>query len=327
MKSFKNWEKRFAGSLEQFFNRFFHYVSVKWEHFIKKGNEKVTLMLIPHNQKKILNVHMSIFSIAFFIIMLSVLFIVFFISISTLASTADQMSHFKLQYLKYRANYEDIVDKVNDIYQRIYKTRAEATNLANFFLGQKNWSKMGIGGPDVEKMKDLDPYEQLAEISNNVDSFYSIFVEWNRRQPYMKDLAENWPSRWPFVDGSGVITSPYGLRRHPVRGDILFHTGLDIASFPGALVCATANGVVKFSGWREGYGIAVVIEHPRGIETLYGHLMISLVRVGQVVKKGQTIGKEGATGQVTGPHLHYEIRLNGHWEDPEKFLHLFLEYF
>lgn len=327
MKSFKNWEKRLVNSFEKFFRRTYEILSTKWKQFIKKGNEKVTLMLIPHNQKKIFNVHMSIFSIAFFIITISLLFIVFFISISTLASTADQLSHFKLQYMKYRANYDDIINQINDIYDKFVQTKAESQNLAYFFLGKKNWSQGGIGGPDIEKDKVMDPYEQLEQIKNDAEIYLKIFMEYNNRQPMIKDLARTMPSRWPFVDGSGAITSGFGFRRHPVLGGVMFHTGIDIASFPGALICATADGVVKYAGWREGYGIAVVIEHPRGIETLYGHLMMSLVRPGETVKKGQAIAKEGSTGQVTGPHLHYEVRINGQWVNPEYFLHLYYELF
>jgi murein DD-endopeptidase MepM/ murein hydrolase activator NlpD len=327
MKSFKNWEKRLASSFEKFVRRTFEFISTKWKQFIKKGNEKVTLMLIPHNQKKIFNVHMSIFSIAFFIITISLLFIVFFISISTLSSTVDQLSHFKLQYMKYRANYDDMINQINEIYNKIVEATAESTKLAYFFLGQKNWNQGGIGGPDIEKDKVADPYEQLSVIKEETELFYMLFKEYNNRQPFLEDLAQTLPSRWPFVDGSGSITSGFGFRRHPVLGGVMFHTGVDIASFPGALICATADGVVKFSGWREGYGIAIVIEHPRGFETLYGHLMMSLVRPGEVVKKGQSIAKEGSTGQVTGPHLHYEVRMNGQFINPEYFLHLYFDLF
>ncbi|MFN3411620.1 MAG: M23 family metallopeptidase [Exilispira sp.] len=327
MKSFKNWEKRLASSFEKFLRKSYETLSAKWKMFIKKGNEKVTLMLIPHNQKKIFNVHMSIFSIAFFIITISILFIVFFISISTLSSTVDQLSHFKLQYMKYRANYDDIIAQINEIYDKFLQTKNESSKLAYFFLGKKSWNQGAIGGPDLEKDKLMDPYEQLAQIKEDAELYYKIFKEYNARQPFIKELAQTFPSRWPFVDGSGAITSGFGFRRHPVLGGVIFHTGIDIASFPGALICATADGVVKFSGWREGYGIAIVIEHPRGVETLYGHLMMSLVRPGETVKKGQAIAKEGSTGQVTGPHLHYEVRINGQVVNPEYFLRLYFELF
>ncbi len=327
MKNFKNWEKKVISSVEKFFRRFFEILSMNWKQFIKKGNEKVTLMLIPHNQKKIFNLHMSIFSIAFFIITISVLFVVFFISISTLASTADQLSHFKIQYMKYRTNYDDIINQINDIYEKFVQTKTESKNLAYFFSGKKNWNQGGIGGPDIEKDQVLDPYEQLAQIKNDSNIFYNLFFEYNKRQPFLKDMVQTFPSRWPFVDGSGVITSGFGLRRHPILGRVSFHSGLDIAAFPGALVCATADGVVKFSGWKEGYGLTIIIEHPRGIETLYAHLMMSLVRPGEMVKKGQAIGKEGSTGQATGPHLHYEVRINNQFVNPEYFLHLYFELF
>jgi murein DD-endopeptidase MepM/ murein hydrolase activator NlpD len=120
---------------------------------------------------------------------------------------------------------------------------------------------------------------------------------------------------WPM---QGRITSRYGAYRRYSRGH--FHTGVDIATTYGTPVLAADNGEVIFAGWWDGYGKAVVVDHGRGIATVYGHLSRIYPTVGMTVAKGQTIGLEGNTGNSTGPHLHFEVRRNGSPVNPMPFL-------
>jgi murein DD-endopeptidase MepM/ murein hydrolase activator NlpD len=109
----------------------------------------------------------------------------------------------------------------------------------------------------------------------------------------------------------GKITSSFSLRRfHPVLKKYRRHTGIDYSSKTGTPIFATANGKVKFSGWTGGYGKLVIIVHPNGYETYYGHCSRLLVKPGQFVSQGDTIAKVGSTGHATGPHVHYEVRIN-----------------
>lgn len=119
---------------------------------------------------------------------------------------------------------------------------------------------------------------------------------------------------------SGRISSDFGTRFHPVDRKMKFHGGLDIAVPTGTKVAAAAEGVVKFAGWKGGYGNTVVIQHADGSETLYGHNSKLLVTAGQTVKSGESISLSGSTGKSTGPHLHFEIRRNGNLVNPAKFL-------
>jgi murein DD-endopeptidase MepM/ murein hydrolase activator NlpD len=125
-------------------------------------------------------------------------------------------------------------------------------------------------------------------------------------------FAFAWPSR-------GAITSGFGLRRHPVFGITHLHTGVDIAAVRGSPVLAAADGRVIYTGWFGGYGKIVVIDHGEEVSTLYGHLSQWLVAVGDDVHRGQPIARIGNTGYSTGPHLHFEIRVNGTPVDPEGF--------
>jgi len=122
---------------------------------------------------------------------------------------------------------------------------------------------------------------------------------------------------WPL---KGFITSNYGYRVHPIRGSVIFHSGIDIAAMYGAPIYATASGIVIYSGWYGGYGNAVIIDHGNGYSSLYGHCSSLFVGKDQRVTQGNIISSVGSTGMSTGPHLHFEIRQNGVPVDPRSRL-------
>ncbi len=124
---------------------------------------------------------------------------------------------------------------------------------------------------------------------------------------------------WP-APGNNKITSYFGNRPNPFNKKPEFHTGLDISAPVGSNIVAAEAGTVIFSGSRGGYGLAVIIDHGGTLSTLYGHNSKLLVDVGTTVKKGQTIAKAGSTGYSTGPHCHFEVRINGVTTDPTKYL-------
>ncbi len=127
------------------------------------------------------------------------------------------------------------------------------------------------------------------------------------------------PVRRP-VDGELDLTSGFGMRMDPFLRSPAMHTGLDFRGENGDPVRATAAGTVTHAGWSGGYGRMVEIDHGNGFATRYGHLSGMDVEVGQTIRMGQVIGRVGSTGRSTGPHLHYETRVDGDAVDPQKFL-------
>lgn len=122
---------------------------------------------------------------------------------------------------------------------------------------------------------------------------------------------------WPL---DGEITSEYGWRYHPIFGDSRFHSGLDIAGEYGLTIIAAASGTCIYSGWIDGYGYTIMIEHGGGLETLYAHNDGLLVEEGQVIMQGQAIAICGSTGNSTGPHCHFEVREYGETVSPYNYL-------
>jgi murein DD-endopeptidase MepM/ murein hydrolase activator NlpD len=126
------------------------------------------------------------------------------------------------------------------------------------------------------------------------------------------------PSRMPVA--AYGLTSGFGLRQHPLLGGLREHSGIDLAAPIGSPIYATSDGVVGMANWRGGYGLSVSLEHGAGVETRYGHLSRLNVAAGQQVHKGDVIGLVGSTGLSTGPHLHYEVRIDGRAVNPVPYL-------
>lgn len=136
-----------------------------------------------------------------------------------------------------------------------------------------------------------------------------------------KDLIAATPSIWPVADkGEGFISSNFGWRTDPFTGKQAFHEGLDIGVWFNTPAIATADGVVKYAGWINGYGYVVKINHGFGFETRYGHLNKIKVTRGQKVKRGQVLALTGNSGRSNGPHIHYEVRKNNIPQNPLKYI-------
>ncbi len=131
--------------------------------------------------------------------------------------------------------------------------------------------------------------------------------------------ANSTPSLWPV---EGPVTGSFGERIDPFNGEGAFHSGVDISASVGQPVIAPADGVVIMADYMGGYGRAIMLDHGHGITTRYGHLASFAVIAGQFVHRGDTIGYVGLSGRSTGPHLHYEVRINNTPVNPHKYLRI-----
>jgi murein DD-endopeptidase MepM/ murein hydrolase activator NlpD len=139
-------------------------------------------------------------------------------------------------------------------------------------------------------------------------------------QEYFDDqrsLLASTPSIWPT---RGWVTSDFGTRIDPYTADRKMHQGMDIATPHGQVVYTPSDGTVVFIGTEGGYGKVLVVDHGYGVKTRYGHLSEIHVRLGERVSRGDKVASVGNTGRSTGPHLHYEVRVNGIPENPRKFI-------
>ena len=201
-----------------------------------------------------------------------------------------------------------------DLEERI-DTRARRMHsvLAALGINDGRASAEGTGGPFVP----ITPAQSAASAFET--QLYRINVGRAQIDRYRQTLV-GVPVRKPLI-GEIAMTSPFGTRMHPLLRRLAIHTGIDLRGDVGEPVLATATGRVTIASRQGGYGNIVEIDHGNGLATRYGHLSEINVKVGQIVPIGEVIGKIGSTGLSTGPHLHYETRVNGEAVDPQKFLH------
>ena len=212
-------------------------------------------------------------------------------------------------------------ERLIDAAETFAKSRAERLRLAMRMAGLDAGSFTGgdssLGGPLIEAK---DP-RALAAVLDVDEDFASRIQRAATDMSDMRQLSAA-SQRLPFYrpTTNPALSSSYGVRFDPFTHRPAFHSGLD---FPGAFmtpIMATAPGVISFTGVRSGYGNVVEIDHGNGFKTRYAHLQAASVKVGQRVAIGQRVGAMGSTGRSTGPHLHYEVWVNGRAQNPNRFL-------
>ncbi|MDI3528733.1 MAG: hypothetical protein PWQ23_552 [Thermoanaerobacter sp.] len=195
--------------------------------------------------------------------------------------------------------------------KELAQMQIEAQNYKNQIISRQRELQVAMASREG-LMRDLERQQKLYEQQEDELLQQSKQLETVIQQLQAKSSIKYGGGKllWP-VPSSNVITSPFGMRLHPVLGVYRMHTGIDIAANTGASIVAAADGQVIFSGYYGGYGYTVIIDHGDGISTLYAHNSALLVKEGDTVKRGQVIAKAGSTGLSTGPHLHFEVRKNG----------------
>lgn len=195
--------------------------------------------------------------------------------------------------------------------------------------GQETAPLMGIGGPspsDIrQKLKEReDDKELILQMRSDIERLQSEAVSSEESLSQLlrlllvkNQMLAHTPSIWPV---QGWVTSVFGFRTHPLTGLSQMHEGLDIANRVGIAIIAPASGIVSGIETDQLFGEIVVISHGFGITTRYAHLNKTLVKVGERVKRGDKIAELGMSGRTTGPHLHYEVRINNIPANPVQYI-------
>lgn len=192
------------------------------------------------------------------------------------------------------------------IYTKPSEGDKKATNINGTIKGKKITLKGTLQGEPVS-MEGL-----LKNGKAKLEGFWGEFAE--------EAQSGDWQN--PFGKVKYIITSEFGVRVHPITGQIRQHDGYDMCAVTGenSAVYASKSGTVSTAGWYGGYGNCVVIDHGGGIQSLYGHMNVVKVKVGDKIRAGHKIGLEGSTGQSNGAHLHFEVRKNGVAVDGKRYL-------
>jgi murein DD-endopeptidase MepM/ murein hydrolase activator NlpD len=231
-----------------------------------------------------------------------------------------------------KSQFLHLAQRINKMTKRVGELEAvdhRLRTMVNMETGEDNTPSNGVGGPDPAL---LDPrqaaeksvgalvrkmHRSLDDLSDGIAYGKREKAELEKFLEEQKTLLASTPSIWPT---KGWLSSGFGYRTSPFTGQREFHKGLDISARLKAPILAPANGIVRFVGWDHGYGKSIIISHGHGIKTRYAHLQKALVKKGQYVKRGDTIALVGSTGRSTGPHLHYEVHVNGMAVNPLRYI-------
>lgn len=180
-----------------------------------------------------------------------------------------------------------------------------------------------MGGPETEDSSGVDAGSDSLLVA--IAQFEAKLSERERQMRVLEDLLmasrmqnEVMPSGWPVLNG--FVSSLFGRRTDPFSGRLAFHEGMDFAGKEGSSVIAVGAGVVSFAGERSGYGNLVEVNHGNGYVTRYGHNQSALVKAGETIRKGQRVALMGNSGRSTGPHVHFEVLLNGSPVNPSQYI-------
>lgn len=304
-----------------------------------KGHERITVLLIPHGYDSSINFQVSLFTILFFILLLGSIMGISIYGIFKSSGTQKQISDlsktygaFFEQYVQFSDNLEELEETFSKIQEDLFEvyslTDSEPgelnalpslddvkANSENEIVVERNSDKELLYGKDY--LREIYRYRNLRNsllanqklLSTSI-GYYTQLIESREKIPLGQPI--------PFP----TFTSEFGMRKSPTTGTWELHDGVDIAGGVGTPIYAPAPGrVVKVSYSPIGYGNHLMIQHGYGYITLFGHCSKIFVKPGAEVSAGQLIAHVGATGNVTGPHLHYEVWNNdGTKFDPDEFL-------
>jgi len=271
---------------------------------IRKAFTSVTIMVIPHGNLQALNLKMPVAAL--------------FVSILLAMIGGGYTLSLAINGLKYRAQHQAMAEKLKFYSEQFYQWGSTVTALRTvenqfnrlFSLGSR---EKVLESVDASSIGSLDIHDLVLSLRKSIETVNEI-KDYLRVQ---KDIYVATPKGYPV---SGAITSDYGKRADPFTGEPAFHSGIDISCSFGTPIRATADGVVSHSGWTNGSGIVVVLEHGCGFTTVYAHNKSNTVKVGQKVKRGDVIGYVGITGKSTGPHVHYEVWKDRKTTDAQQYL-------
>ena len=254
-------------------------------------------------------------------------FIYFFTSpMETLLRKENMLLKTQYEVLSLRLNEALVVlDDIQERDDNLYRAIFQAKTIPEYVR------KPGIGGSNrYDYLMNLSNADLVVETTKKMDMMKrQIYVQSNSFDELI-EMGKNLEERSRCVPGIQPLSnkdltktsSGFGMRMDPIYRTLRFHTGMDFTAPTGTEIYATGGGTVILSGWKQGYGNCIMIDHGFGYKTLYGHNSKNLVRVGQKVVRGEVIGHVGNTGKSVGPHLHYEVLLHDQYVNPYNYYYM-----
>jgi murein DD-endopeptidase MepM/ murein hydrolase activator NlpD len=299
------------------------------------GIKKLTIVLIPEGCTKVKHFRLPKFLVVLFVLFLLPCLAYLSLIIRDYQKIKPQM--FRLAQLQrendlQKRQFVRLVERINQLTQEmgtLQELNHRLRIMVNLEMSEDNTRSYGVGGSDSDPLppaySSAQSYRGLVRLMHRSLDTLNLKIAVDRQnktelQTFFEDqkgLLASTPSIWPT---KGWLTSRFGHRLSPFTGDKEFHNGIDVSARRNAPVIAPANGVVSSAGRERLPGRVLFINHGYGLVTKYAHLQKILVKEGQYVKRGEKVALVGSSGRSTGPHLHYEVRLNGVPTNPLNYI-------
>ena len=290
------------------------------------------ILFIGKKTSKPKSLSLALASVIVFLFFSLIIFLINHFFVYKELNSTTKLSDFELtnDAYHYQDNLDVYVNQIGELHSRILDIDQQTERLQNVIkkqiLGKEKLPKLnkknkldGKGGPFInEKTSYNDVQKALEMLMVNIKVREEIYNKMEAILLKQSVLKETLPSLYP-VDVP-YSSSSYGWRMDPIIGKRAFHEGIDFSAAHGEPIYATAGGIVEKASRAGAYGNLITINHGGGLQTRYAHISKILVKKGDIVKKEDLIAYVGNTGRSTGPHLHYEIRLNKHSLDPKQYL-------
>jgi murein DD-endopeptidase MepM/ murein hydrolase activator NlpD len=297
--------------------------------------EYFNILIFGHKTSKTrhLKIRKKTVKISFYLIgfaLLSTTF--FFCDYIQVKKKAFELNRLRQETQNQRSQIQFFSARIEDLEKQLSKLKEfdkKIRIIANLEKGQETTPSMGMGGPSPSDIRDKLKKEKddaglVHQMKSDVERLQSEAMsredslsELEKLLQVKREMLAHTPSVWPL---QGWVTSGFGFRTNPFTGLTQMHEGLDISNRVGTAIVAPANGIISDVGNDIAVGKVVVIFHGFGMTSRYGHLNKVFVKVGQRVKRGDKIAEVGMTGKTTGPHLHYEVKINGVPVNPVRYI-------
>ena len=274
---------------------------------LKKAFTSVTIMVIPHDGSRELNLKVPLACLL--------------VSICLAMTGGAYVFSLAVNGLKLRTQNYAMTQKVKFYSEQFHQWNSTVLGLKTtenkfrqlFSFHSKDQVLENVEASSGVSVGSIEIFDLISNLKKTIGTVEEI----KNYLSVQKDVYTATPKGYPVP---GKITSPFGRRADPINGKLAFHSGVDFSIRQGTPIHCTADGVVSHSGWTEGTGYVVVLEHGCGFTTVYAHNQKNTVKLGQRVKRGSIIGYAGSTGKATGPHVHYEVWKNGKAVDAQPYL-------
>ena len=314
------------------FGHVFKSIGLFFVRVLKAGNRKLTVMIVPHSQSKVINFQTNGFSLVTgFVLVLGIIGSFFFFNVKA-ADSAAEISRLMNENRQTLASLDELRSENSNLLQVAKKFQSTLNeSLSLIGIAGASSTKEAVQSSDLSLLFDMQELTKgsmreaadVRQLSSYLEGAVEPVEQLGKLMESQGTLFSDIPSIWPLKGGIGHVSMMFGQNVHPMTGNWYIHKGMDFATWrSGDPIIATANGRVVNATYDDSFGYYVIIQHKYGYYTRYAHMSSFIVKKGQMVSQGDVIGYVGASGVATGAHLHYEVHIGSEVVDPANFINV-----